>query len=272
MRKSEILEHSVMLLANLAIIIAAEMLGGRSPLTETWFFQGVALLFAVLPLVRIFTNFKVYDPTIARVTQASLAAFVIFAESRVLEFAGHRWFGLDDDTIQALVANFYIAGLLTVIIGVEMVLAKIGKRPKALLAVPAAAFFGLSAMTIAFAAGAVHPSLSAESALPLSYSVSIAVVLAYGFASLNRLRTRMPLLRGFLGYFGAGAAFIAASAVANFFGDVLVDARLLPSHQVGDVGMFLFFAAVSVMFLAFGKLGGFGGIYKDLQEEDAANP
>lgn len=186
-----------------------------------------------------------------------------------MDYAGHRFFRLDDDTVQALVANFYIAGLLTVIIGVEMVLAKIGKRPKALVAVPTAAFLALSALSVAFAAGLVHPSLSAESALPLSYSVSMALIAAFGFASFNRLRTRLPLLRGFVGYFAVGAGFVAASAIANFFGDVLADARLLPSHQVADVGMFLFFIAVSIMFLAFGKLRGFGGIYDDLAKEKA---
>lgn len=50
---------------------------------------------------------------------------------------------------------------------------------------------------------------------------------------------------------------------------IIAAAFEVPAYQIMYAGAFSFFAAVSLMFLAFGKLRGFGGIYKDLQEEEA---
>ncbi|HTK05144.1 MAG TPA: hypothetical protein VL500_06160, partial [Candidatus Eisenbacteria bacterium] len=111
MTATEKREHAALIAVNVLLIVAAETVGGGTYFYTTRLIQGVALLFMLLPLLRVFTNFKVYDPTILRVIQASLAALLIFTESHATAYAGHYFFGLGGDTMQALITNFYIAGL-----------------------------------------------------------------------------------------------------------------------------------------------------------------
>ncbi|MEY4744597.1 MAG: hypothetical protein RL272_542 [Candidatus Parcubacteria bacterium] len=269
MGRAEKKEHLALLAAILAILVAAETVGGGSYFFQTRLIRAAAFAFTVLPLIRAATNFRVYDPTIVRVTQTSLAALAIFAESHVIAFAGGSYFGLPDDTAHALVANLYIAGLLTLIIGSELALGKMGNRPKAFAALATAGLICVFLLCFAYAGGYVRPSLAAASNLPLAYAVAISLVAASGFLSFTRLGGRLPLLRSFVSYFLAGCAFLVVSAVFSFFALVLAVWPSMPIAQAAYAEAFSFMTAVSLMFLAFGKLRGFGGIYKDIHESEA---
>ncbi|HTM68835.1 MAG TPA: hypothetical protein VL426_06085 [Candidatus Binatia bacterium] len=269
MSPSEKREHAALIAVNAAVIVAAETVGGGSYFYGKRLLEGVGLLFMLLPLIRVFTKSKVYDPTIVRIVQACLVALLIFTESTAFGFAGHYFFGLDGDTVQALIADFYLAGLLALIIGAEMVLGRISKRSPYIVWLPTLALLGLSGLNLAFALGVARPTLGVMSPLPLAYAVAVSVVAAFGFVSFNRLRGKLPLMRGFVDYIMAGAACIAASTIVTFFAFVLATALGLAAFQVAYFGSFFFLAAVSLMYLAFGKLGGFGGIYKDLQQAEA---
>lgn len=262
-------EHAALIILNAAIIVAAETVGGGTYFYATRLIEGVGMVFMLLPLIRLFAKAKVYDPTIVRIVQTSLVALLIFTESHALAYAGHYYFGLDGETVQTLIADMYLAGLLALIIGAEMVLGKISERPKAMVWLPTVALLAVTAMNLVFATGAMRPSLGVASALPLIYVVAVSVVTAFGFVSFNGLRRRLPLMRGFVEYNMAGAACVAGSATVSFFAYVLGSAFALPANQVAYAAAFFFFGAVSLMFLAFGKLRGFGGIYKDLQEAAA---
>lgn len=261
-KMEKILNNWSLLFVNIAIIIIAE-------LSDPFFIKNgiihlIAIFFIILGISRIFVHYDAYDRYLRMLIRGGVAALLIFSASHLLEFFGYVYFKTYEDAIFVNVVNFYIISMLLVSIGAEYFLRTLKKDGVAVIAILGAGIVVFFLITILVFLKQIQVSLEPDE---LTIYIYAALVLGAIFLSINRLikiKKHVSIMVGFVNYFIAAFILIAISALQYVFYDALKMAGI-STFQIVYVSHFLFYGALTLMFLAFVRLANLGGIYKEAE-------
>ncbi|MBI5742793.1 MAG: hypothetical protein HZA25_03065 [Candidatus Niyogibacteria bacterium] len=256
---------------NVAIVLLAEFVGDGKYFFESGIIHIIAILFIILAISRSFMHYYTYDPSFEKFLHASIAALLIFAASHFIEYLTFMTANVYEDAVFANVANMYIMSLLVLIIGGDIFMRAFSSGPTLLMKASAAAIAALTALTIMLLLRSKLISLEPDEIYPYIYGVALVSCGGFALYQMRRIRDRISLPHGFINYFMAATTLIIIAALINIFYEFLENILVLPAHQVIYLSHFAFYAALSLMFIAFSKLSRLGGILADAKRIDEAS-
>lgn len=257
-----IFNHWILLFFNIAIVIFVE--ATSMFFMRTGLIHLVAIFFIVLGASRIFVHYDVYDRYLRPFIHGGILTLIIFAVSHVLEYISYSFLYLPYDAIAANVVNLYLGGWLIVIVSGEHFLKRIEKAPIFLTPVLYGGIVFCLVLTILFFARSDLIRLTGSGWEMYGYALAVVIVTFFGISRLLRLAHHVTLLIGFVNYFSASFVLISLSALLYVFSDLLGGLGI-SYLQVMYVSHFLFYGALSLMFLAYVRLSHLGGIYEGIR-------
>jgi len=263
-RLDKIFNPVVLLALNVAIILGAEFVGGGNFFYDSGLIHAIAVLFILLAAARIFFHRYVYDQYLEKFIHFSIAAFIVFALSHLIEFYTYEVLKLSLDTVFANVANFYAVSLILFALGAESFLSVHDKRRPWLLWLLGIILAALSLLVAIFLAQSSLVSLEITSPIPLIYVAAIAIIGAIACVKIFRISTLVSISSTFSGYMIAAIVLIMAAVLPNIFYEPLQTLGF-DERQVIYISHFIFYAALSLMFLAF-RTFSFTGIYSEAEK------
>lgn len=246
-----------MLGLNLAVIIAAETLGGGRLLYDTGYIHVPALVFLFLAAVRIFGRYRIYDPASRRFLGWSLAALALLLLSHGIEFVDQDLdLGWPAETVYGAVFTIHLSAFLAVTVGASPILKAFGKVRSAITWAAISTFVVLVATieSLAVVAGLI------SSVPPFLY---VAIALVAGVAAVAptlAVAKVVPALENFSSYLTGALVFSTAAAGLEAL-HLIVGGNYFFYQQVTYLSLFAFYGALSLLFLAFGKLANSGGAF-----------
>ncbi len=260
-----LLNEWVLLSVNISILLATELSGQY--FAQTGVIHMIALVFVILGISRVFVHYDAYDRYLRLLIRGGSVALLIFSASHLVEFLGYMYFKTYTDGIFVNVINFYIMSMLAVAIGAEYFLRTL-KRGRMItivvLGMGVAVFFLL---TILIFLNQVSVSLEPSGAIPYIYGLLVIMSSVFSINRLVNIKKHVSIMVGFVNYFIAAFILIAISSLQYVFYDVFQGLGM-PDFQIVYVSHFLFYGALTLMFLAFVRLTDLGGIYQEAQKTE----
>lgn len=245
---------------NVAIIIAAETLGGGRAFYDTGLIHVPVSIFVLLASTRIFGRYYLYDPVLKKFLGWSLAALAILLLSHGIEFVDQNLgYGWPTSSVYGGIISFHLTAILCVAVGAFHILKAYGKMRFATFWLVLAALVGVVAFLASFATYlGVIPYVPASLYMLISGAAGVATVVP----TMTIAKT-IPVLREFAERLAAALTFMTVAAGTEAL-HLVAGSEYVVYQQATYVSHFAFFAALSLMFLAFGKLANLGGVYAGL--------
>ncbi len=161
--------------------------------------------------------------------------------------------------------NFYIISMLVVNAGAEYFL-RVLKRN--LMMTIGFLIFGIIVfffITLSIFLGKISVSLDPGKIVIYIYGAIILIILLFSINYLFKLKRKVPLMTGFVNYFVASFVLITISTLQYLF-HYSLQGTGVSMLQIVYVSHFLFYGALSFMFLAFARLTNLGGVYKGIKK------
>lgn len=254
-----------LLVLNLGIIFICETVGHGVYFARTGLIHGIAILFIIMASLRVFKKYYLFDPEVRRFLYSTLVAMVFFALSHFAEFASLKIFNAYPDAAFANVINFYLISLLFLFIGTEQVFMAYEHRSNGRVLAGCFAIVILVLMTISFIAKSTLISLDFDNPAPFAYATAVLSIGIYGMTRMNLIGKLYPWFAPFVKYMLQAIALITLAALVNVFYDAFHNFGV-DEYQIVYLSHFTFYAALSVMFLAYGDALKIGGLHKDIRE------
>ncbi len=263
-RFEKLFNHWTFLFLNLTIVVLVEMTG--TFFMSTGLIHLIAIVFIVLGIGRIFVHYEVYDQFLKPLIYGGIVTLILFAISHVLEYAGYAVFYLPYGTIAVNVVNFYLMGLLMIALSVVYFLKRL---EKGLAIYGYILALGMVITLLAMIIFYLRPglvNLSPSSWMMYLYTLAVVGVTALGIGWLRRLKKHVSILTNFIDYFNAALVMIAISAMFYVLNELLAKIGV-EYMQIMYISHFVFYGALSLIFLSFVRLSRLGGIYAALDED-----
>lgn len=260
----KIFNHWTMLGLNVLIIFIVEFTG--TLFADTGLIHLIAIIFIILGASRIFVHHDVYDQYLKPFIHGGIFALITFAASHVIEYTSHMYLNLPYDVISTNVINLYLASLLIITLGIEYFLRKIDKRSNILIPI---ILIGIISAFSALATSLSGREISLDPDKPLMYIYTLAIIIVtvFGIARLLRIKKHVSILVNFINYFVAGYLLIGFSSLQYVLYEVFLSLGI-PLFRIVYTSHFLFYGALSLMFLAFVRLAQLGGIYTEIEKSN----
>ena len=259
MNLEKLLNAWVLLALNIVIIVAAEFSG--SLFLETGLIHIIAFGFLVLGISRVFVHYSAFDRYLQPLIVGSVVALLFFTFSHMFEYMSFHITSTDfyDDTLYTTVTNIYLTAMLLITTGAQYFLSKKDSAWGRWYALCAASL-ATGTLTILVLMGSVDLAFEPDEPWLYAYALALVLVTVLCVRSLRSLGSHVSIMKSFAVYLGLGVVLIALSALHYVLYDILKDAGL-PLVQVVYISHFCFYAALSVMFLAFPKIVQKTGMY-----------
>lgn len=263
---------AALLLSNIVIITIAEITG------QLFFQLGIihiiAILFIALAVVRIFVRYYSYDPILEKFFQASLAALFVLSISHIVEYFSMSMgaFVYYSDAVLVNTANFYLISLMLIIIGAESFLRIHDHRSAIQIKTLIGLICTLTILIFVFTTKKELISLELTNPIPYIYMILVFFFGLIAIMKVNRIGNSVGISKAFSMFLSASIILIMLSTVPYIFYETLEHDLNFPIHQIMYISHFLFYASISLFFLAFGKVEIKGGLYEDLKKITPKNP
>lgn len=256
------------LILNALIIVLAETLGNSMLLFQTGVIHMIAISFVFLALLRVFFHYYTYDHILEKFIHASLGAMAIFAISHIIEFVSfvilHRY----ADAVYVNVANMYLISLLLIAIGAESFLRILQGRPAHLVRILISIIIGLVLLSLALLWNDELISLEMDSSAPIIYTVATFAAIGLCLTKMRQIKKRVDFMPGFVNYLSISIILIGVATLSNVYYEYFIDLLGLPEYQAVYFSHFAFYASLSFLFLAFGKVSHLGGMLDEVKNTD----
>lgn len=266
MRLERLLSAPVLIVVNAAIVVAALTVGNGEFFHESGLIHAIAILFIVLAATRIFTRFYLFDPELRILLKASLLAMAVFALSHLVEFASFSLEHGYTDGAFANVINMYLISLFMMLLGANTVILHYEKKAHWSRYGIFAAMLAFALLTVLILTGKVHVSLEPDRPEPYLYAALVVFATAATYRRWSRVKRMYAWFMPFIDRVMLGAVMIALAALPNVFYEHLEHLGFEEIHSI-YLSHFTFYAALSVMYLAYDRVQDLGGLHKDLREE-----
>lgn len=259
----KILNRWVFLSINIAIVFITELSGVF--FIEKGIIHLIALFFVLLGVSRIFLHYDVYDRYLRLLIHGGSIALLIFSASHLIEFLGYVYFKIYEDAIFVSVINLYIASILAITIGAEYFLRALKKHTIAKIGVLSVSTVVFLILSVLILLEKISVSLEPDGPVPYIYSALVLGVSLLGISHLIAIKKNVPLMKGFVNYFIGALILISISALQYAFYEIL-ESIGISNIQIIYISHFLFYGALSLMFLAFANLVDLGGVYRGIEK------
>lgn len=254
----------ILIALNLAIILAAEFVGGGAYFAETGFVHGIAIVFVGLIIVRIFSDYAFSDRILKGFLNIQLAFFLFFGLVHVYEYLGLHFLMLGDEVVELSVAFSYLLWFIGVILALEFVFRIYRKKSMIFTAI-------LSVLLAVGVLGLIGANVSPAFAqsLPAWFPIVILVLVtcfgAIGIFFIKKTREIMPVFEEYSHYAIPAMILVVLAAFSEYFEAT----GSLSSFGVSDVqnlyiSHFFVYVALSLLLIGFGKLKKPTGIYSEM--------
>lgn len=261
----KILSHWTLLAINVVIITVTEL--SSHFFVDKGIIHLIALLFVFLGISRIFVHYDAYDRYLRPLIRGGLAALLFFSVSHLVEFLGYVYLKTYEDAIFINVINFYIISILAITIGAEYFLRTLKEDNRATIWILSAGVVVFLVLTPLIFLNKIKVSLELDSWTVYVYTVIVLGALFFGVDRLVKIKRHVPVVADFVNYFIATFVLVAISAFQYIFYDA-IGAIGVPAFQVVYMSHFLFYGALSFMFLAFARLAHMGGVYESMSAKE----
>jgi len=261
----KLFNHWTLLFLNFVIVILVEATGRL--FMDTGLIHLIAILFIGLGVGRIFIHYEVYDQFLKPLIYGGVATLILFAVSHILEYAGYTFFYLPFETIAAIVVNFYLTGLFIITLSAFYFLKMLKKELVVYGYILPVGMVATLIATVLFYLKPTLVNLSHTSWLMYLYSGAVIGVTALGIYWLLRLKRHVSILVDFIDYFNAAFIMIATSAMFYVLSEPLERVGV-EYMQVMYISHFIFYGALSLIFLSFVRLSHLGGVYSAIEEKN----
>lgn len=255
---------------NIAIIVAAQLLGGGMMFFNTGIIHGIALLFIVLVIIRIFNRPNIYDPILGSYTLAAIVAMAIFAAAHSVELLRVVVFKSQSHVSYANMINLILLAVILVAlaIGAEAFIWRLERRGRLILNTFAIL---LSLLLVVASYVVLNPNihwLPAGSPQLYVYAAATTILCALVLWKILQVRGKVVFMGGFTKYLVAAVILIDFNMIANIFHEQLQTAGV-PEHQLIYFNHFIFYIVLSMFFLSFSQLRHLGGILDEITAKNA---
>lgn len=260
----KILNPVTFVFLNGAIILTAELTG------ELFFDRGIihiiALFFVALSIARIFIHYYTYDPILEKFFHACSAALCVFAISHIVEYFNMGISHYYTDSVLVNTLNFYLISLVLIGIGAEVFLRIHDNRKKILVRflISLVIFFVVLVFIFAFNKNLV--SLDLDNFIPYTYACLITIFSIFTIKKISRIGNHVKFSNEFTRYLITAIILIGLATLPYIFYDLLSVSFGIPIFQLIYLSHFFFYVALSLVFLAFGKVVVSGGLYEDVKK------
>lgn len=254
----------VLIALNLAIILAAEFVGGGAYFAETGLVHGIAIVFVGLIIVRIFSDYAFSDRILRGFLKIQLAFFLFFGLVHVYEYLGLHFLMLGDEVVELSVAFSYLLWFIGVLLALEFVFRIYRKKSMVFMAILSAllavGFLGLIGVNVSLAFAENLPAW-----FPVAILVGIVCFGVAGILSIWSIRKIMPVFEEYSHYAIPAMVLVILAAFSEYFESTgALQAFGISDIQVLYISHFLIYAVLSILLIGFGKLKKPTGIYSEM--------
>ncbi|MBI5798404.1 MAG: hypothetical protein HZB10_00540 [Candidatus Yonathbacteria bacterium] len=255
---------SILIALNLAIILAAEFMGGGTYFAETGLMHAIAIVFVGLIILQIFTDYAFSDRILKGFLRVQLGFFLFLGLVHFYEYLGLHILMLDSEIVEISVAISYLMWFLGMLLALEFVSRIYYQRSGFVMKILVALISFVALVLIA-----LHVVPDATVYLPVWFPemvLFVIVVLAFAeISSLVKMRKIMPVFEGYSNYaipamtilfLAAFSEYAESTGILNLIG--------LSDVQNLYISHFLIYAVLSLLLIGFGKLKRPKGIYADM--------
>lgn len=248
---------------NLAIILSAEFIGGGEYFAESGLAHGIAILFVVLIVIRIFSDYAFSDHILRGFLKIQLAFFLFLGLVHVYEYLGLDVFMFDAEVVELSVMGSYLLWIIGILLALEFVF-RIYSKKSAMFTVI------LSTLLISGFSVLVGASVSPAIAdiLPEWFPFAILVgIVGFGIAgvlSIMKIREIMPVFAEYSRYAIPAIVLVILAAFAEYFESTgSLESLGISDTQILYFAHFFVYIAFSLLLVGFGKLKKPTGIYAE---------
>lgn len=254
---------------NIILIVLAQTIGGGTYFFTTGLIHIIAIGFVALALLRVFFHYYTYDPILEKFIHASLVAMGIFAVSHIVEFFSFEILHRFEDAVYINVANFYLISLLVIAVGTESFLRVLYEHSARTTRVLIFCIICVSLLVPALLLNDTLISLDTDSIVPLLYTVAILATIGFNLYKMYQIKEGVKFMPGFINYLTVSIIFIGVAALTNVYYEFFIDKFGLPEYQALYFSHYAFYVALSLFFLAFGKVSHLGGMLEEVKNMDS---
>jgi hypothetical protein len=262
----KLLNPFAILILNILIILAVELVGGGKFFFETGLIHAIAVFFIILAALRIFLHYYSYDAIFEKFVHGAIIAFVLFSVSHVVEFVSYVFLKLSYSAVYLNVVNFYAASLLAIAAGAENFLYHHDERKPYSVWLMYAGIGIFIILSIASAINRNLISLEFKNPAPYIYAVGIFFIGLLAFVKVLIAKKYSPFSKKFPIFLLAAIILIMIATFPYIFYDKLLN--YISDIQIIYFSHFVFYGALSFIFLAFRNLSYLGGVYEDVKKID----
>ena len=253
-----VFNHWTLLTINIVIIAAIQL--NHMFFLQTGLIHLLAIIFVALGLFRLWFHPQIHDQYIKPIIRQGIFALLILATAHILEYLSYR-IGLPRQTIYANNINFYLTGLLLIILGGEAFLREYLKafKPERQRYSTITIFIckiGLVIFPLLMLLYFISPTLvnlHPDSWHMYVYILAAVTVSLLGISRLRSFKHHATFMSNFINYFTAAFIIVGLCALLSAGEEFLVGLEI-PSTQIALVNHFLFYGALSLMFLAYQRV------------------
>ena len=260
----KLINPTLLIVLNILILVASEFVGGGTYFDESGMIHAVAIVFVVLIVIRILSDYAYGDAMLKTFSKIQVGFFLFLGIIHVYEYLGLNVLPMRAEIVEFSVLSAYLLWFLGNVIALEFMFRSYTKRAT-FWCIPGCLLTGLLTVYLvwlnfshnlidALPSWAPHAALFAVFALAIGTSVA-----------LSRLKVIMPIFENYGKYAIAANVFVAIVAFSEYTEatGILTD-RGFSATQNLYLSHYPVFIALSLLLVAVGKFKRPTGIYADL--------
>jgi len=249
---------------NLAIILSAEFAGGGEYFAESGLAHGIAILFVVLIIIRIFSDYAFSDYILRGFLKIQLAFFLFLGLVHVYEYLGLDVFMLSAEVVELSVMGSYLLWILGLLLAIEFVFRIYSKKSVMFTVILSALLIsGFSVIVVASISPAVAVSLPEW--FPLVILAGIVGTGIINILAIMKIREIMPVFADYSQYAIPATVLVVLAAFSEYFESTgSLSTFGISDTQVLYFAHFFVYIALSLLLVGFGKLKKPKGIYEEM--------
>lgn len=253
-----------LIFVNIAIIIVVELTGKF--FFSTGLIHLLAVLFVLLAVVRIYAYYNSYDQYLQKFIKYCVAALQVFALVHTLEFVSLFLLRINEEAVTAICANLTLISMVLIIIGADFFLKQYDKRSAGLIYALALSVALLAVFSLLFAFKGEAFAARMEGLDELVYFPLIIFFCVFSVAKIARIQAHVSISKRFVIFLAASLILICGSALMDLFSEYFQTILKSAEFQVEYFSHFIYYAALSLFFLAFREWSNLGGLYQEAEK------
>lgn len=245
---------AVLVVLNIAIILIVEYAGGGRYFAETGLVHAIAIVFVVLIIARIFSDYEHSYKEIKGFLVVQLAAFFLLGIVHVYEYLGLHVLNLNSSVVELSVVMSYMIWFLCLLLSLELVSrAYYGGRGIVMwMLIAIISLVSLVLIGINISSSLVSYLPSAIGQMMLVFMVALAIMEVSSLAGVKQV---LPVFFGFSNYSIPATMLLFVSAFFEYIeSSGILSLFRMPDTQITYISHFLIYAVLSLLFVAIGKL------------------